>query len=101
MTTTRDPQPIWYPWQRAFRTFVQALVVLIPVVNGAAAAAVAYLTEQTHVAIHPAVFVWLNAIIAVTAVVMGLVSRLMAVPGFNAVLTKVGLGSVPKSTLEP
>jgi hypothetical protein len=87
---------IWYPAQRGLRTIVQALVVLVPVVNGVAAAVVAYLTEQTDITVHPTVFVWLNAVIAVTAVIMGLIARIMAVPGVNDILGKVGLGSVPK-----
>ena len=87
----------WYPVQRALRSIVGALVVLVPLVNGLAAAAVAYLTSQTDVAIPPLVFVWLNAIIAGTALVIGLVSRLMAVPGVNAALAKVGLGTAPKA----
>lgn len=89
-------QPIWFPVQRVLRTIVQALVVLVPVVNGVAVTIVAYLNEQTDVTVHPTVFVWLNAIIAVTAVVMGLIARVMAVPGVNDALAKVGLGSVPK-----
>lgn len=91
---------IWYKSQRALRTIVQALVVLIPIVNGMAAAAIAYLTSQTDVPIPDGVFVWLNAAVAATALVMGLVARIMAVPGVNDVLGKVGLGSVPKSAAE-
>lgn len=91
---------IWYKSQRALRTIVQALVVLIPIVNGVAAAAIAYLTSQTDVPIPDGVFVWLNAAVAATALVMGLVARIMAVPGVNDVLGKVGLGSVPKSAAE-
>lgn len=91
---------IWFPAQRVLRTIVQALVTLVPIVNGVAAAVVAYLGSQTDVSAHPVVFVWLNAIIAVTALVMGLVARIMAVPGVNAVLARVGLGSVPKSVIE-
>src|SRR5690554_2590878 len=87
---------VWFPVQRVLRTIVQALTVLVPVVNGVAAAVVGYLGEQTDVTVHPSVFIWLNAIIAVTAVVMGLIARVMAVPGVNDVLGKVGLGSVPK-----
>ena len=96
MSTTPE---IWFKTQRVVRTIVQALVVLIPVVNGVALAAVSYLQAQTDVAVHPVVFVWLNAIIAVTALVMGLVARIMAVPGVNDFLTKIGLGSVPKSAV--
>ena len=89
----------WYPVQRALRSIVGALVVLVPLANGVAAAAVAYLTSQTDVTIPPLVFVWLNAIIAGTALVIGLVSRLMAVPGVNAALQRVGLGTAPASAV--
>ncbi len=89
----------WYPVQRALRSIIGALVVLVPLVNGVAAAAIAYLTSQTDVSIPPVVFVWLNAIVAGTALVIGLVSRIMAVPGVNAALTKVGLGTAPKSAV--
>ena len=89
----------WYPVQRALRSIVGALVVLVPLVNGLATAAIAYLSAQTDVAIPPLVFVWLNAAVAASALVIGLVSRLMAVPGFNALLTKIGLGTAPKSAL--
>jgi hypothetical protein len=90
---------IWFKTQRVLRTIVQALLVLVPIANGAAAAVVGYLQQQTDVAVHPVVFVWLNAVIAVTALLMGLVARLMAVPGFNDLLTRIGLGSVPKSAV--
>ena len=89
----------WYPVQRALRSIIGALVVLVPLVNGLAAAAVAYLTSQTDVAIPPVVFVWLNAIIAGTALVIGLVSRLMAAPGVNAFLQRLGLGTAPKDAV--
>lgn len=89
----------WYPVQRALRSIVGALVVLVPLVNGVAAAAIAYLTSQTDVSIPPVVFVWLNAIVAGSALVIGLVSRIMAVPGVNAWLTKLGLGTAPKSAV--
>ena len=90
---------IWYKGQRVLRTIVSALVALVPIVNGVALAVIAYLSSQTDVSVHPVVFVWLNAIVAGTALVMGLVTRIMAVPGVNDWLTKVGLGSVPKSAI--
>lgn len=89
----------WYPVQRALRSIVGALVVLVPLANGVAAAAVAYLTSQTDVSIPPIVFVWLNAIVAGTALVIGLVSRIMAVPGVNAALQRIGLGTAPKDAV--
>jgi len=96
----KNATQIWYKGQRVLRSIVGALVVLVPVMNGAAAALVAYLSEQTDVVIPGVVFVWLNAIVAGTALVIGGVSRLMAVPGFNAWLTKwLNLGSVPKEAI--
>ncbi|MDJ1113249.1 hypothetical protein [Microbacterium dauci] len=92
--------PIWHKTQRVLRTIVQALVVLIPLANGVAAAVAGYLTEQTSITVSPVVFLILNGVVAVTAVAMGLVARVMAVPGVNAFLARFGLGSVPRSELK-
>lgn len=89
----------WFPGQRAIRSIVGALVVLVPLANGLAAAAISYLQAQTDVDVPGQVFIWLNAIVAGTALVIGLVSRLMAVPGFNAALARVGLGTAPRSAI--
>ncbi|MCW2165054.1 hypothetical protein B0I12_002209 [Microbacterium hydrothermale] len=99
ITPTVTPE-IWFKGQRVLRTIVQALVVLVPIVNGVGLAVAAYLAAQTDLPIPPVVFVWLNAIIAVTALLMGLAARIMAVPGVNNLLTRVGLGSVPAVRLE-
>lgn len=101
-TTTQgvDAPVIWYKGKRVLRTIVQALVVLVPLLNGLAVAAVAYLTEQTDVVVPAVIFAALNGIAVATALLMGLVARLMAVPGFNNVLVKIGLGSVPASAIE-
>ena len=92
--------PIWYASKRVLRTIVQALVVLVPVVNGVGVAVAAYLTEQTDVVVPAWVFVALNAVVLGTALVMGLAARIMAVPGVNDLLARVGLGSVPASQVE-
>ena len=91
---------IWFKTQRVLRTIVQAAVVLFPLVNGVAIAASQYLKEQTGVGVPEWVFYALNIIIALTALVMGLVARIMAVPGVNEWLTKIGLGSVPRSNID-
>lgn len=91
---------IWYKGQRVLRSIVGALVLLVPIVNGAAAAVVTYLETQEHVAVSPIVFAWLNAAVAATSLLIGLASRIMAVPGVNALLTKIGLGSVPRSAVD-
>lgn len=96
---TYEVPPIWFRAQRTVRTIVQALVVLIPLVNGVAVAAAAYLQEQTDIIVEPWAFVALNGVIAVTAVIMGLIARVMAVPGVNEWLTRIGLGSIPKDAV--
>lgn len=88
---------IWHKPQRVLRTIVQALIILIPLANGTALAAAGYLQEQTHLTVPGWVFLALNGVVAVTALIMGLVARVMAVPGVNDWLTRIGLGSVPRS----
>lgn len=92
---------IWYKAQRVLRTVVAFLVVAIPTVNLAALALIDYLQNQEDVAIPGWVFLVLNGIVAATALIIGIVTRLMAVPGVNAWLTKLGLGSVPREALQP
>lgn len=96
MNTTPE---IWFKGQRVLRTIVQALVVLVPVVNGVGVAVAAYLREQTDIVIPASVFLVLNAVVAATALLMGLAARIMAVPGVNDVLAHVGLGSVPAARI--
>jgi hypothetical protein len=86
---------IWFPIQRVLRTIVQALIVLVPVVNGVGLAVTNYLQTQTDVPVPPAVFVVLNGVVAATALLMGLAARIMAVPRVNELLIRIGLGSVP------
>lgn len=88
---------IWFPVQRVLRTILQALIVLVPAANALALAVVDYLNTQTDVTVPGWVFLVLNGVIIGSAFVMGLVARIMAVPGVNDWLTKIGLGSIPKS----
>jgi len=91
---------IWYKGQRVLRSIVAALVVLLPILNSAAMVLASYLHEQTHVTLPPVVFIWLNGIVAVTAVIIGAASRVMAIPAVNAWLTRwLNLGSVPKDAI--
>lgn len=93
---------VWYAGQRVARTIVQNLIVIVPIANGVAVAGKEYLEAQTDVVIPAWVFLALNGAIAITALLIGLVARLMAVPGFNSWLSRwLNLGSVPKSALEP
>lgn len=58
------------------------------------------MTIIRKLSVPPAVFAVLNAVVVGTAPVMGLVARVMAVPGVNDLLTRVGLGSVPRDTID-
>ena len=93
--TTETVPEIWFKAKRAVRTIVQALVVIVPIANLIAAAIAAYLSEQVNLTVPAWVFVALNGIVVATALLMGLVARVMAVPGVNTWLVKFGRGSVP------
>lgn len=98
--TTNTVPEIWYKAKRVVRTIVQALVVLVPTVNLVALAVIGYLTEQTSIEVPAWVFLVLNGTVVATALLMGLVARIMAVPGVNAWLVKIGLGSVPADAVK-
>jgi hypothetical protein len=91
---------IWFKTKRVVRTIAQALIVLVPTANLIALAVAGYLTEQVDVVVPGWVFAALNGIVVASALIMGLVARLMAVPGINAWLVKVGLGSVPAEAIK-
>jgi hypothetical protein len=77
------------PRRAAWRTIVQSIIPLFVIVNAAAIASAGYLTEQTDAPIPAWVYVALNAIVVATSLVIGLVARLMAVPGVDAWLARV------------
>lgn len=98
ITTATVPE-IWFKAKRAVRTIVQTLIVLVPIANALAAAVIGYLNTQTDVTVPGWVFIALNGIVVATALLAGLVARVMAVPGVNAWLVKIGLGSVPAAAV--
>jgi hypothetical protein len=88
---------IWFASQRVIRTILAALVVFVPVAN----ASLPLLAEAFSAPDVPAeVYVWVNGVIAAALAVLGVLTRVMAIPAVNAFLTKFGAGSVPKSTVE-
>lgn len=78
------PTPIANPTRATIRTTVQAVIGLVLIANPLAGAVIAYLQEQTDLEVSPIVFVILNAVVAITAFVIGLAARIMAVPGVAA-----------------
>jgi hypothetical protein len=80
-TPPGTPSQIANPTRATVRTIIQALIGLIPTVNIAAATIIQYLNEQTNLEIPGTVFVVLNGVVVVTAFLIGLSARLMAIPG--------------------
>lgn len=99
MNTVTLP-PIWYAGKRVARTIFQFLVVAVPIVNLAASAIIDYLRNQEDVVVPLWVFAVLNAVLAATALLIGLVTKLMTIPRINDLFARIGLGSVPTVRLE-
>lgn len=86
---------IWYKAQRVLRTLV---AVGIPTFLGFALL-LPQLIEALGLPADSRLRLWLVAAAAIVTAVAGAITRIMAIPAVNAWLTKVGLGSVPKSAL--
>jgi len=88
---------IWFKAQRVIRTVIAAAIVLVPTANLLLPA----LAEAFNApGVPEGVYLWVNAAIAAILVVLGIVTRIMAIPVVNAWLTKFGAGSVPKGRVE-
>ena len=93
--TTEVPD-IWFKTQRALRTAVQvgiptflSLALVIP-----------QIIEALGLPADNELRLWLVAVAAGITAVAAAITRIMAIPGVNAWLTNIGLGSVPKSAVE-
>lgn len=86
---------IWYKAQRVLRTVV---AVLIPAFLGFAVL-LPQLIDALGLPDDSTLRLWLLGIAAGVTAVAGAITRIMAIPAVNAWLTKIGLGSVPKSAV--
>jgi hypothetical protein len=93
MTTNPTPD-IWYKSKRVIRTVIQVVISGIALVVAVQAVAPEVLTELAKVLPGP-VIAWLTAAVAFLAALAGVLSRIMAIPQINQLLTKLGAGSVP------
>ena len=83
---------IWFVGQRVIRTLVAGLVVFVPAANLALPmVASAFNSPDVPAEVYLAVNAWVLGALAV----LGVITKLMAIPKINAWLTKVGAGSVP------
>lgn len=86
---------IWYKAQRVLRTIV---AVVIPAFLGFAVL-LPQLIDALGLPDDSTLRLWLLGIAAAVTAVAGAITRIMAIPAVNAWLTKIGLGSVPKSAV--
>lgn len=93
--STEAPE-IWFKSQRVIRTILAALVVFVPVAN----TSLPLLAEAFNASDVPAeVYLWVNGVIAAALAVLGVLTRVMAIPAVNTFLTRFGAGSVPKAAV--
>jgi len=45
------------------------------------------------------IYLWVNGVIAASLAVLGILTRVMAIPAVNTFLTKFGAGSVPAAAI--
>ena len=87
---------IWFKAQRVIRTVLAALVVFVPVAN----VSLPLLAEAFNAPDVPAgIYLWVNGVIAASLAVLGILTRVMAIPAVNTFLTKFGAGSVPAAAI--
>ena len=81
---SEQPTQVRFPWRATVRTTIQTLPAVAVAVPGVVAA-----IEQDHPGLLGVV-----GVVAVTA--SGIVTRVMALPAVNDLLTRLGLGAEPK-----
>lgn len=92
---TVQVQEIWYASQRVLRTIVQ---VGIPAFI-AFAAVVPQIIEALGQSVDSELRLWLIGVAASITAVAGTLAKVFAIPAVNAWLVRIGLGSVPLSSL--
>lgn len=91
----KEVTTIWYKAQRVLRTLV---ATVIPSFLGFAVV-LPMIIDALGLPVDSDLRLWLLAVAAGVTAVATAISRIMAIPAVNAWLTKIGLGSVPKSAI--
>lgn len=91
-----DVQEIWYQGKRVLRTVVQVVVGAAAVLAVVVVVAPQVLDAVADVVPGP-VLAWLTGAVATLAAVSAAITKVMAIPKINELLTLIGLGSVPKA----
>ncbi len=93
MAVDIEVQDIWFKSQRVLRTLFQVGIPSFITF----AAVLPVIINALGLPVDGPVYLWLIAAAGVVTAVAGALARVMAIPAVNQWLTKVGLGSVPKS----
>lgn len=91
-----DVQTIWFQSKRVLRTVVQVVIGAATVLTVVVVVAPQVLTAIADVVPGP-VLAWLTGAVATLAAVSAALTKIMAIPKVNELLTLIGLGSVPKA----
>lgn len=91
-----DVQEIWYQGKRVLRTVVQVVIGAAAVLAVVVGVAPQVLDAIADVIPGP-VLLWLTGAVATLAAVSAALTKVMAIPKINELLTLIGLGSVPKT----
>lgn len=91
-----DVQEIWYQGKRVLRTVVQVVLGAAAVLAVVVVVAPQVLAAVADVVPGP-VLAWLTGAVATLAAVSAALTKIMAIPKVNELLTLVGLGSVPRA----
>lgn len=95
--TTLTVPKIWYQGQRVIRSILVALPTLLVTLNlSLPLFAQAFNAEG----VPASAYLLVNSIVLGMLAVIGVLTKIIAIPAVNAWLTKLGAGSVPKSTVE-
>jgi hypothetical protein len=91
-----DVQTIWFQSKRVLRTVVQVVIGAATVLTVVVVVAPQVLEAIADVVPGP-VLAWLTGAVATLAAVSAALTKIMAIPKVNELLTLIGLGSVPKA----
>lgn len=89
---------IWFQGQRVIRSILVALPTLLITLN----LSLPLFAQAFNSPDVPAgVYLLVNSIVLGMLAVIGILTKIIAIPAVNAWLTKLGAGSVPKSAISP
>lgn len=97
VTPTVSVPEIWYKGQRVIRSVLVTLPVLLVVANASLPLLADAFGKTEGVPV--SVVIVVNAVVGGATVVVGVLTRIIAIPAVNAWLTKLGAGSVPRKAL--